>query len=86
MAAVNVFRALMMLRVVGQADSGFIVQIADLLSKASDVGSQGARPRSVKRERRYTASLVASEAAIISASQDDRATDGCFLDAHEMAA
>ena len=30
------------------------------------------------------ASLAASEAAIISASHEDSATDGCFLEDHEM--
>eukprot|EP00965_Chrysotila_dentata_P043061 1429909-Pleurochrysis_carterae.AAC.1 len=50
------------------------------------VGFGAGCPRSARSERRYTASFVTSEAAIISASQDDRATEGCFLEAHEMAA
>eukprot|EP00965_Chrysotila_dentata_P185897 6137320-Pleurochrysis_carterae.AAC.1 len=37
-------------------------------------------------ERKYTASFVASDAAMISASHEDSAAEGCFLDAHEMAA
>eukprot|EP00965_Chrysotila_dentata_P092330 3047412-Pleurochrysis_carterae.AAC.1 len=60
--------------------------MADLLSRAKVVGSAGDSPRSAKSDRKYTASLVASDAAMISASQEDSATEGCFLDAHEMAA
>eukprot|EP00965_Chrysotila_dentata_P113790 3761385-Pleurochrysis_carterae.AAC.2 len=60
--------------------------MADLLSIESDVGSGAGKPRSAKSERRYTASLVASEAAMISASHDDSATEGCFFDAQEIAA
>eukprot|EP00965_Chrysotila_dentata_P110833 3662976-Pleurochrysis_carterae.AAC.1 len=37
-------------------------------------------------ERRYVASFAASEAAIISASQDESATVGCFLLLQVMAA
>eukprot|EP00965_Chrysotila_dentata_P029894 995126-Pleurochrysis_carterae.AAC.1 len=43
-------------------------------------------PSSCKRARKYTASFAASDAAMISASQDDSATDGCFLLLHVMAA
>eukprot|EP00965_Chrysotila_dentata_P072411 2392655-Pleurochrysis_carterae.AAC.1 len=60
--------------------------MADLLSMESEVGSHGSRPRSVKRDRRYTASFAASEAAMISASQEDKATEGCFFDDHDIAA
>eukprot|EP00965_Chrysotila_dentata_P170714 5635540-Pleurochrysis_carterae.AAC.1 len=60
--------------------------IADLLSMDKDVGSSGPRPRSVNRDRRYIASCAASEAAIISASQKDKKTEGCFFDDHEIAA
>eukprot|EP00965_Chrysotila_dentata_P111272 3678766-Pleurochrysis_carterae.AAC.1 len=60
--------------------------MAALLSTCSGVGSACWTPSSLKRERRYTASLVASEAATISASQLDRETDACFFEAHEIAA
>eukprot|EP00965_Chrysotila_dentata_P020474 678602-Pleurochrysis_carterae.AAC.1 len=60
--------------------------MADLLSNDREVGSSVAKPRSVKSERRYTASFVASEAAIISASDDESATEGCFFEDHEIAA
>eukprot|EP00965_Chrysotila_dentata_P161313 5326863-Pleurochrysis_carterae.AAC.1 len=60
--------------------------MALLLSMLIGVGSGCWRPSSAKRARRYTASLVASEAAMISASQDDSATVGCFFEDHEMAA
>eukprot|EP00965_Chrysotila_dentata_P051645 1714315-Pleurochrysis_carterae.AAC.1 len=60
--------------------------MADLLSMDSDVGSQGSMPRSVKRDRRYTTFFAASEAAMISASQEDKATEGCFFDDHDIAA
>eukprot|EP00965_Chrysotila_dentata_P089358 2950700-Pleurochrysis_carterae.AAC.1 len=60
--------------------------MADLLSIDRVVGSAAGKPRSVKSDRRYTASLVASEAAIISASHEDSAKEGCFFDAHEIAA
>eukprot|EP00965_Chrysotila_dentata_P079643 2626633-Pleurochrysis_carterae.AAC.2 len=56
--------------------------MADLLSMDNDVGSLGSRPRSVKRDRRY----IASDAAMISASQEDKATEGCFFDDHDIAA
>eukprot|EP00965_Chrysotila_dentata_P167403 5527773-Pleurochrysis_carterae.AAC.1 len=52
----------------------------------SAVGSACGKPRSSKRARRYTASLVASDAATISASQEDRATVACFLEDQEIAA
>eukprot|EP00965_Chrysotila_dentata_P005746 189655-Pleurochrysis_carterae.AAC.1 len=52
----------------------------------SGVGSSLRTPRSARRVRRYTASLVASEAAMISALQDDNATLGCFFDAQKTAA
>eukprot|EP00965_Chrysotila_dentata_P005035 164821-Pleurochrysis_carterae.AAC.1 len=60
--------------------------MADLLSIESGVGSGCGRPSSAKRLRRQTASLVASEAASISASQEERATVGCFLDDQDIAA
>eukprot|EP00965_Chrysotila_dentata_P179394 5924477-Pleurochrysis_carterae.AAC.2 len=60
--------------------------MADLLSIWSDVGSVGGSPRSPNRVRKYTASFAASDAAIISASQDERATLGCFFDDQEIAA
>eukprot|EP00965_Chrysotila_dentata_P027500 913515-Pleurochrysis_carterae.AAC.1 len=50
------------------------------------VGSDCRRPSSAKRARKYTASLVASEAATISASHEDSATVGCFFEDQEMAA
>eukprot|EP00965_Chrysotila_dentata_P110672 3656822-Pleurochrysis_carterae.AAC.1 len=53
--------------------------MALLLSRWSGVASTSRVPSSSRSERRYTASFAASEAAIISASQDDRATEGCFL-------
>eukprot|EP00965_Chrysotila_dentata_P085780 2830896-Pleurochrysis_carterae.AAC.1 len=60
--------------------------MADLLSIERDVGSAVVSPRSWKSERKYTASFVASDAAMICASHEESATEGCFLDAHEMAA
>eukprot|EP00965_Chrysotila_dentata_P004324 140860-Pleurochrysis_carterae.AAC.4 len=60
--------------------------MAALLSTCSGMGFDCVAPSSLNRERRYTASLVASEAATISASQLDRETDACFLEAHEIAA
>eukprot|EP00965_Chrysotila_dentata_P074340 2455927-Pleurochrysis_carterae.AAC.1 len=60
--------------------------MADLLSMDNDVGSQGSRPRSVNRDRRYIASFAASDAAMVSASQEDKATEGCFFDDHDIAA
>eukprot|EP00965_Chrysotila_dentata_P101861 3362512-Pleurochrysis_carterae.AAC.1 len=59
--------------------------LADLLSVWSDVGSVGGSPRSSKRVRKYTASFAASDAAIISVSQDERATQGYFFEDQEMA-
>eukprot|EP00965_Chrysotila_dentata_P168487 5563844-Pleurochrysis_carterae.AAC.1 len=60
--------------------------MAALLSTCSGVGSDCVVPSSPKRDWRYTASLVASEAATISASQLDREADACFLEAQEIAA
>eukprot|EP00965_Chrysotila_dentata_P261786 6214368-Pleurochrysis_carterae.AAC.1 len=60
--------------------------MADLLSSARDVAPVQGSPSSSRSARRYTASLVASDAATISASHDDRATVACFLLAHVMAA
>ena len=37
------------------------------------------KPNSRKNSRKYTASLAASEAAMISASHEDRAREVCFL-------
>ena len=48
-------------------------------------GEPSCIPNSAVRPARWTASLLASEAATISASQEDKATVACFLDAHEMA-
>eukprot|EP00965_Chrysotila_dentata_P095764 3165552-Pleurochrysis_carterae.AAC.1 len=45
-----------------------------------------ASPSSSRSAQRYVASFAASEAATISASQDDSATVGCFLLLHVMAA
>eukprot|EP00965_Chrysotila_dentata_P114301 3777884-Pleurochrysis_carterae.AAC.1 len=53
--------------------------MADLLSRCSGVASATVSPSSLRSVRRYVASFAASEAAIISSSQDDSATDGCFL-------
>eukprot|EP00965_Chrysotila_dentata_P261151 6214155-Pleurochrysis_carterae.AAC.3 len=60
--------------------------MADLLSIWSDVGSVGGSPRSSNRVRKHTASFAALDATMISASQDERPTQGCFLEDHEMAA
>eukprot|EP00965_Chrysotila_dentata_P032035 1068375-Pleurochrysis_carterae.AAC.1 len=78
-AAIDVLRSLMMFWVVSKIDGR-------LLPIDSGVGSSLRMPRSARRVRRYTASLVASEAAMISALQDDNATEGCFFDAQETAA
>eukprot|EP00965_Chrysotila_dentata_P087133 2876387-Pleurochrysis_carterae.AAC.1 len=53
---------------------------------ASEVGSLRGKPRSLRSARRYTASLVASLAATISASHDESATVACFFDDHDIAA
>eukprot|EP00965_Chrysotila_dentata_P130738 4322590-Pleurochrysis_carterae.AAC.1 len=67
--------------------SGFYAKsMADTLSMDKDVGCGQSTPNSAKSARRYTASLVPSEAVTISASQEERATVGCFLEAHEIAA
>eukprot|EP00965_Chrysotila_dentata_P151037 4991485-Pleurochrysis_carterae.AAC.1 len=60
--------------------------MADLLSRCSGVASLLFSPSSSSSARKYVASLAASEAAMISASQDESATDGCFLLLHVMAA
>ena len=61
--------------------------MAALLSQPSSTESSAfLRPNSVNRRFSATASLAASDAAIISDSHDDRATDFCFLLPHEMAA
>ena len=44
------------------------------------------KPSSATNLSKYTASLAASDAAMISHSQEERAMDGCFLDPHEIAA
>eukprot|EP00965_Chrysotila_dentata_P203299 6181630-Pleurochrysis_carterae.AAC.3 len=43
-------------------------------------------PSSLSKVRKYTASFAASDAAMISASQEDSATEGCFLLLQVMAA
>eukprot|EP00965_Chrysotila_dentata_P064027 2120447-Pleurochrysis_carterae.AAC.2 len=43
-------------------------------------------PSSPSSVRKYAASFAASDAAIISASHEDSATDGCFLLLQVMAA
>eukprot|EP00965_Chrysotila_dentata_P109264 3611169-Pleurochrysis_carterae.AAC.1 len=45
----------------------------------SGVASSTSVPNSLSRVRRYVASFAASEAAMISASQEESATEGCFL-------
>eukprot|EP00965_Chrysotila_dentata_P117082 3869411-Pleurochrysis_carterae.AAC.4 len=61
--------------------------MADLLSIWSDVGSAAGSPRSSNIVRKYTASFVASDASMISASQNDKASQGhCFFDNQEIAA
>eukprot|EP00965_Chrysotila_dentata_P037835 1258084-Pleurochrysis_carterae.AAC.1 len=52
--------------------------IADLLSRCSGVALLLRSPSSLSNVRRHAASLAASDAAMISASQDDSATEGCF--------
>ena len=56
------------------------------LSTLSEVGWAVPKPSSLRNDRKCVASLAASLAAIISASHDDSATQGCFLDIQEMAA
>eukprot|EP00965_Chrysotila_dentata_P194202 6176225-Pleurochrysis_carterae.AAC.2 len=61
--------------------------MADLLSIEREVGHVDGRPRSANSDRRYSASsFVISEAAMILASHEDRATDGCFFEFHDTAA
>ena len=61
--------------------------IAALLSKDRRMGSRsGLNPNSALNRSRYTASLAASEAAMISDSHDDKAIVGCFFEPHEIAA
>ena len=55
-----------------------------LSDMTSDVTSD--TPSSRRKREVYTASLEASEAATISASQDESATDFCFFEPHAMAA
>ena len=54
--------------------------IAAWLSMPISTGSGGASPSSLRKEERNTPSLAASDAAMISASHDDSATEFCFLD------
>eukprot|EP00965_Chrysotila_dentata_P219232 6191012-Pleurochrysis_carterae.AAC.1 len=60
--------------------------MADLLSRCSGVALLESSPSSSSSVRKYVASLAALEAAMISASQDENATEGCFLLLHVMAA
>eukprot|EP00965_Chrysotila_dentata_P213972 6187956-Pleurochrysis_carterae.AAC.2 len=59
--------------------SGFVKKSAKLSALATkgtrDVGSAVVSPRSWKSERKYTASFVASDAAMISASHEESATE-----------
>ena len=56
------------------------------LSTCKLTGSSVDRPSYARKALRWRASLVASESAISSASHDDKATVGCFLDDQEIAA
>eukprot|EP00965_Chrysotila_dentata_P150541 4973245-Pleurochrysis_carterae.AAC.1 len=58
----------------------------DVLRACSGVASSLRSPSSLSNVRKYAASFAASDAAMISASQDDSATDGCFLLLQVMAA
>ena len=61
--------------------------MAALLSSDRRMGSEdGLKPSSATKRSRYTASLAASEAAMISDSQEDKAIVGCFLEPQEIAA
>eukprot|EP00965_Chrysotila_dentata_P223088 6193379-Pleurochrysis_carterae.AAC.4 len=65
---------------------GDVMRFNTLAHKESDVGSDAGGTRSANAVRRYTVSFVASDATIISVSQDDKAAEGCFFDAHKIAA
>ena len=61
--------------------------MAAWLSHPSSIDSSSSlRPNSVNMRFNATASLAASDAAIIADSHEDRATDFCFLLPHVMAA
>eukprot|EP00965_Chrysotila_dentata_P086678 2861318-Pleurochrysis_carterae.AAC.1 len=74
MAVVNVLSAL-------RCSGLFATSMADLLSMERVAGSACGRPSSEKSADKYTASLVALEAATaVSASQEKRATAACFFE------
>eukprot|EP00965_Chrysotila_dentata_P169154 5585360-Pleurochrysis_carterae.AAC.1 len=60
--------------------------MADLLSRCSGVGVLGVLAEFVEKRAQVRGLLAASEAALISASQNESATEGCFLLLHVMAA
>ena len=60
--------------------------MADLLSTCRSIADPSCKSSSVARRAKWTASRAASDAATISASQEDRATVGCFFEDHETAA
>eukprot|EP00965_Chrysotila_dentata_P204790 6182553-Pleurochrysis_carterae.AAC.1 len=70
----------MVLRVIRQVDRRHVVHGERGWLHAVDAQFREKRPEV------YTASLVASDAATISASQEERVTVGCFFDAHDIAA
>eukprot|EP00965_Chrysotila_dentata_P193634 6175882-Pleurochrysis_carterae.AAC.1 len=82
MPAVDVLRTRMVLRVICKVDGGFVVQV----QRCRLVGAFAELVEHMSNVRKYAASFAASDAAMISASQDDSATDGCFLLLQVMAA
>eukprot|EP00965_Chrysotila_dentata_P215334 6188715-Pleurochrysis_carterae.AAC.3 len=78
---VNVLRALVVLRVVGKVDRQLVVH-----RHTWSAQTPAESPRSSNSDRTCAAFLATSHAAMISASQEDSATDGCFFDAQEIAA
>ena len=60
--------------------------MAAWLSIPISIGSDDPCPSSSRKRDKKRASLAASEAAMISASQDDKATLTCFLEPQEITA
>ena len=82
-APFDVFNFLVMFRIAsGVSSSRVVATQRDRLA----VGSPPSRPSSERNFLRWTASVAASEAAMSSASQEDRAALDCFLEPQLMAA
>ena len=66
----------------------YATSIADLLSTSRSMGCESfkSNSRTCTNRSRWMASVAASDAATISASQEDKATLFCFLEPQEIAA